>query len=80
MAQLEFSSSFFEHDHESLQIGELYIAGDTDRSLWKMLNQRYTNFYRGARALVLWLWDKTHVLKVVGSNYGVVYWMDIFSH
>ena len=38
-----------------------------------------------AGALVLWLWEETHVLKVAGSNvhpvYGAaVYWMDIFSH
>ena len=28
----------------------------------------------------LWLWEETHVPKVVGSNPGTVYWMDIFSH
>ena len=26
------------------------------------------------------LWEETHVLKVVGSNPGTVFWMDIFSH
>ena len=25
-----------------------------------------------------WLWDETHVPKVVGSNPSTVYWMDIF--
>ena len=25
----------------------------------------------------LWLWDETHVVKVVGSNPSAVYWMDI---
>ena len=25
-----------------------------------------------------YLWDKTHVLKVVGSNLSTVYWMDVF--
>ena len=30
--------------------------------------------------LVGWLWEETHVPKVVGSNPDTVYWMDIFSH
>ena len=34
----------------------------------------------GVGALVQWLWEKTHVPKVVGSNPGTVYWMEIFSH
>ena len=29
-------------------------------------------------ALVYWLWDETHVLKVVDSNPSTIYWMDIF--
>ena len=33
-----------------------------------------------ADALVKWLWEETRVQKVVGSNPGTVYWMDIFSH
>ena len=28
-------------------------------------------------ALVLWLWEDTHILKVVGSYPGALYWMDI---
>ena len=33
----------------------------------------------GAR--VKWLWEMTHVREVVGSNPGVVYWMDMkFFH
>ena len=28
--------------------------------------------------MVLWLWEETHVLKVVGSNPSTVYWMAIF--
>ena len=28
----------------------------------------------------LWLWEETHVLRVVGSNPSTEYWMDIFSH
>ena len=28
-------------------------------------------------ALVLWLWEETHVPKDVGSNPSTVYWMDI---
>ena len=31
-----------------------------------------------AGALVYWFWDKTHVLKVVGSNQNKVYWMDVY--
>ena len=27
-----------------------------------------------------WLWDETHVPKVVGSNPSTVYWMDIFPN
>ena len=38
------------------------------------------NGHKGAGALVLWLWEETHVPKVVGSNPGTVYWMDIYSH
>ena len=30
--------------------------------------------------MVWWLWEETHVPKVVGSNQGTVYWMDISSH
>ena len=33
-----------------------------------------------AGALVLWLWEETHVPKVVSLNPSTVYWMDIFSH
>ena len=33
-----------------------------------------------AVALVQWLWEKTHVPKVVGLNPGTVCWMEIFSH
>ena len=33
-----------------------------------------------AGALVYWLCEATHVLKVVGSNPGTIYWMDIFTH
>ena len=34
----------------------------------------------GVGALVQWLWEETRDLKVVGSNPGTVYSMDIFSH
>ena len=30
-----------------------------------------------AGALIKWLWEETHVLKVVGSNPAAVYWMDM---
>ena len=34
-----------------------------------------------AGALVLWFWEETHVAKVVGSNPGAIYWMDMtFFH
>ena len=29
--------------------------------------------------MVKWLWEETHVPKVMGSNTGTVYCMDIFS-
>ena len=31
-------------------------------------------------ALVQWLWEETHVTKVVDSNPSAIKWMDIFSH
>ena len=37
-------------------------------------------FRSRAGALVKWLWEETHVQKVMGSNPDTVYWMDIFSH
>ena len=33
-----------------------------------------------AGALVKWLWEETHVLKVIGLNPSTIYWMDDFSH
>ena len=34
-----------------------------------------------AGALVYWLWEETHVPKVVGSSPGAGYWMDMtFFH
>ena len=33
-----------------------------------------------AGAMVLWLWEETHVKKVVSSNLGTVYCMDSFSY
>ena len=38
----------------------------------------YNDSFRRAGALVQWLWEETHVPNVVGSNPGIVYWMDIF--
>ena len=38
------------------------------------------NLRRNLGALVKWLWEETHVPKVVGLNPGTIYWMDIFSH
>ena len=38
------------------------------------------SFTSWAGALVQWLREETHVLKVVGSNPSTKYWMDIFSH
>ena len=36
--------------------------------------------YKGGRAgaLVKWLWEETHVPKVVSLNPGTIYWMDFF--
>ena len=33
-----------------------------------------------AGVLVQWLWEETHIPKVVGSNPGTVHWMDIFTY
>ena len=33
--------------------------------------------FKKAGALVQWLWEETHVPKVIGSNPGAVYWMDM---
>ena len=38
---------------------------------------QYLYFWAGA--LVKWLWEETHVMTVVGSNLGTVYWMDVFN-
>ena len=39
------------------------------------------NVSNWAGALVLWLWEETHVPKVVGSNPCAGYWMDMtFFH
>ena len=48
-------------------------------SFYAGLNEplRWSFVWEGA--LVKWLWEKTHVLKVVGSNPSAVSWMDIFS-
>ena len=46
---------------------------------WKMIYLRNI-FLPWAGALVWWLWEETHIPKVVGSNPDTVYWMDIFSH
>ena len=42
----------------------------------KLLIHHATTFYQ----IILWLWEDTNVLNVVGSNPSTVYWMDIFSH
>ena len=39
-----------------------------------------SNFLVLAGALVQWSLEETHVPKVVSSNPGTLYWMDIFSH
>ena len=44
----------------------------------QMLEQNLARLWAGA--LVWWLWEETHVLKVVCSNPSTVYWMDIFSN
>ena len=38
------------------------------------------HFNRRVGALVKWLWEETHVPKVVGSSPVTVFWIDIFSH
>ena len=49
-------------------------------NLESKINQKIEYFILWAGALVLWLWEETHVPKVVSSNRDTVYWMDIFSH
>ena len=41
------------------------------------VNSKLKN-WGGSPGLVYW--EETHVLKVIGSNLGTVYCMDIFSH
>ena len=40
--------------------------------------QGWKEALRWAGALVQWLWEETHIPKVVGLIPGAVYWMDIF--
>ena len=40
--------------------------------------QLYWGKMKIKRGLVLWLWDETHVQKVVGWNPSTIYWMNIF--
>ena len=37
------------------------------------------NGFYNTGSLVYWLWEETHVLKVVGSNPGTIYEMELFS-
>ena len=54
-------------------------------TLWKLqldldLNKGMANSTQTwAGALVQWLWEESHVPKVMSSNPGTVYWIDIFS-
>ena len=45
--------------------------------VWQIIQTKY-NTKNAAGALVLWLWEETHIPKVMGSNPGTVYWMNIF--
>ena len=38
------------------------------------------NRYNWAGALVKWLWEETHIMKVVGSNPSTMYRIDIFTY
>ena len=42
------------------------------------LDQFTNNCPIWAGALVKWLWEETHVLKVMSSNPVTIYWTDIF--
>ena len=57
--------------HEPFPFGKECLSSDDDDN---------NNPSSWARTLVLWLWEKTHVPKVVGLNPSTVDWMDIFSH
>ena len=46
---------------------------------WQFFSQQYNLYSRTAGALVYWLKEEAHNQKVVSSNPGVRYWMDIFS-
>ena len=61
---------------------------DESTKLWRHLHQfscdgkikqvgGYIGTY-GARAQFQWLWEETHVLKIMGLNPCTVYWMEIF--
>ena len=45
-----------------------------------LLGRMLRNIFTLAGAKVWWLWEKTHVLKVMGSNPRTIYWMDIFTY
>ena len=47
----------------------------TNRLLTKLESK---HFNKWVGALVYWLWEETHVLKMVGLNPSTIYWMDIF--
>ena len=59
----------------------LKLAFESLKKLLQLWTQAWWSLYMRAGALVLWLWNQTHVLKVVGSNPGPMYWMDMtFFH
>ena len=47
-------------------------------NLIRTLSISYKLSMAWAGALVEWLWEETHMMKVVGSNPSAIYWMDIF--
>ena len=61
-----------------IKLLSLLSQGDLFVKCLKQLN--IAGITMPAGALVLWLWEETHIPKVVGSNPGTLYWMDILSH
>ena len=60
------------------------INSDTCSSIAKVSNQlsyqwKFTLNYFNNLKLVWWLWEETHVPKVMVLNPSTVYWMDMFQ-
>ena len=52
----------------------------TKQSLPSLASKEKTQRRSWAGAMVQWLWEETHVPKVLSLNPGIIYWMDIFHN